>query len=152
MVRARRPVSDGGTETTMREFIHQSLRFGVVGLLNTAIGLLAIYSVLFFFSSSPAIANAIGYAIGLTISFTLNRIWTFSNNQSIREVLPSYLMAVAASYLLNLSVVMLSIYQLNVDPYLSQFFGIGIYTITMFMICKLFVFKRPIYNRNPPKL
>jgi putative flippase GtrA len=136
----------------MREFIRQSLRFGAVGLLNTAIGLLAIYSVLFFFNTNPAIANAIGYAIGLTISFRLNRIWTFSDNQSIREVLPSYLMAVAASYLLNLSVMMLSFYHLNVDPYLSQFFGIGIYTITMFMACKLFVFKRTVGNRNRSKL
>jgi putative flippase GtrA len=151
MARSRRPVPDDGTETAVSEFILQSLRFGAVGLLNTATGLTAIYSVLFFFNSSPAIANAIGYAIGLGISFLLNRIWTFSNNQSIGEVLPSYLMAVAVSYLLNLSVVMLSVYYFDVDPYLAQFFGIGIYTITMFIGCKLFVFNKPISNKHPKK-
>ena len=49
----------------MSGLIRQSLRYGAVGLANTAIGLMAIYAVIFFFNANPAIANAIGYAMCL---------------------------------------------------------------------------------------
>lgn len=135
----------------MSVLIRQSLRFAAVGLVNTAIGLLAIYAVIFFFNANPALANAIGYAIGLTVSFLLNRFWTFGDTQSIAKVLPSYLLAAAISYLLNLSVVLLGTYHFGVGPYLVQLFGIGVYTVTMFLVCRWFVFQAPINSDEPIK-
>lgn len=135
----------------MSGLIRQSLRFGAVGLVNTAIGLIAIYAVIFFFNTNPAIANAIGYAIGLAVSFALNRFWTFDDAQSIVRVLPLYLLTAAISYLLNLSVVLLGTYHFGVGPYLVQFFGIGVYTVAMFVGCKWFVFQPPTYRDGPLK-
>jgi putative flippase GtrA len=140
MAQSRRPVPDDGPETAMSDLVSQSLRFGTVGLANTAIGLLAIYAVIFFFNTGAAIANAIGYAIGLAVSFTLNRLWTFSDSRSIAKVLPRYLYTAAISYLLNLSVVLIGTKNFGVDPYLIQLFGIGLYTMVMFMGCRWFVF------------
>jgi putative flippase GtrA len=54
--------------------VRQSLRFGAVGVVNTAIGLTAIYALMFFFGVGPILANAVGYAIGLVISFAPNRL------------------------------------------------------------------------------
>jgi len=125
----------------MSGLIRQSLRFGAVGLVNTAIGLLAIYAVIFFFNTGPAIANTIGYAIGLTVSFVLNRFWTFGDTQPIAKKLPSYLLAAASSYLLNLSVILLGTHYFGVGPYLVQLFGIGVYTVVMFLGCRWFVFQ-----------
>jgi putative flippase GtrA len=136
----------------MSGLIRQSLRFGAVGLVNTVIGLMAIYSFIYFFNANPALANAIGYAIGLAVSFILNRFWTFGDTQAIAKVLPSYLLAAAISYLLNLSVVLLGTYQFGVGPYLVQFFGIGVYTVTMFLGCRWFVFKVPTHGDAPLKL
>jgi len=121
--------------------IRQSLRFGAVGLMNTAIGLLAIYAVIYFFNSGPAVANAIGYAIGLAVSFALNRLWTFDDSRSIGKLPPRYLLVAAISYLLNLSVVLLGTHQFGIGPYLVQFFGIGVYTVVMFLGCRWFVFQ-----------
>lgn len=142
----RRTVSDDGTETGMSGLIRQSLRFGAVGLVNTAIGLLAIYAVIFFFNTGPAAANAVGYAIGLAVSFALNRIWTFGDGRAVGKVLPRYLLAAAISYLLNLSVVLLCTHYFGVGPYLVQLFGIGIYTVTMFLGCRWFVFQAPTHS------
>lgn len=128
----------------MSGLLRQSLRFAVVGLANTAIGLMAIFAVIFFFNANPALANAIGYAIGLAVSFVLNRFWTFGDTQSIAKVLPYYLLAAAISYLLNLTVVLLGTYHFGVGPYLVQFFGIGVYTVSMFLGCRWFVFRAPI--------
>ena len=125
----------------MNGLIRQSLRFGAVGVVNTVIGLLAIYAVIFFFNTGPATANAVGYAIGLAVSFALNRIWTFGDGRSVGKVLPRYLLAAAISYLLNLSVVLLCTHYFDVGPYLVQLYGIGIYTVTLFLGCRWFVFQ-----------
>jgi len=127
----------------MSSLIRQSLRFGVVGLVNTAIGLMAIYAVIFFSNTGPAVANAIGYAIGLAVSFALNRMWTFGDSRSYGTLLPRYLLAAVVSYLLNLSVVLLGTHHFGVGPYLVQFFGMGVYTVTMFLGCRWFVFQEP---------
>jgi putative flippase GtrA len=134
-------VSDVGTQTSMTGITRQAFLFGLVGLANTTIGLLTIYAVLYFITADPAIANAVGYAIGLVFSFVLNRIWTFSDTRSIVKVLPRYLIIAAISYLLNLTVVLIGTHQLGIGPYLVQFFGIGFYTVTMFMGCHWFVFQ-----------
>lgn len=134
----------------MKELVGKSLRFGAVGLLNTAVGLLAIYSVLYFFHTGPGIANAIGYALGLILSFGLNKVWTFSDNRAVLSVLPRYLLAAAISYLLNLSVVLLGYHHFNINPYLVQFLGIGVYTVTMFLICHWFVFRKATTTRQTP--
>ena len=135
----------------MRGLIRQSFRFGAVGLVNTAIGLLAIYAVIFFFDADPAIANAIGYAIGLAVSFTLNRIWTFGDKRSYGKMLPRFLLVATISYLLNLSVVLLGTHHFGVGPYLVQFFGIGVYTLAMFLGCRWFVFHSPTHSDVPLK-
>ena len=147
------PVPNDGTEAGMRRLIRQSLRFGVVGLVNTGIGLMAIYSVIYFFDADPIIANAIGYAIGLVVSFSLNRLWTFGVTRSIRKLLPRYFMVAATSYLLNLIMVFIGTRHFGIGPYLVQLFGVSIYTVVMFLGCKWFVFspdrgeKRGICNR-----
>ncbi|HUW27537.1 MAG TPA: GtrA family protein [Sulfuriferula sp.] len=124
----------------MMGLVRQSLRFGAVGLVNTAIGLTAIYALMFFFSADPALANVVGYAIGLTVSFALNRAWTFNNTQPVIHVMPKYLLTAAASYLLNLGAVVTCTSYLSANPYLAQLVGVGIYTVCMFFGCRWFVF------------
>jgi putative flippase GtrA len=53
----------------------QFLRFGVVGVLNTATSYLMIRA-LAGVAGLP-VASAIGYAAGVVQSFVLNRVWTF---------------------------------------------------------------------------
>jgi putative flippase GtrA len=136
----------------MRELIHQSLKFLMVGLVNTAIGLLSIYAIIFFFNAHPGLANAIGYAIGLAVSFALNRIWTFSDSQSIMKVLPRYLTVAGISYLLNLGVVLIGVDYFGIGPYLVQLFGMAVYTPTMFLGCRFFVFNRNNTQKHNEKI
>jgi putative flippase GtrA len=124
----------------MTGLLRQSIRFAAVGLANTAIGLAAIYAVMFFFQTGPAIANAIGYAIGLAVSFSLNRVWTFNSDRPVGHVLPKYLLVAALSYLLNLGAVVAATSHFSVNPYLAQLLGVGIYTVCVFFGCRWFVF------------
>jgi hypothetical protein len=61
----------------------------------------------------------------------------------VAKVLPRYLAVAAASYALNLAVVLAASRHFGVGPYLVQFFGMGVYTGTMFVGCRWFVFRAP---------
>ena len=128
----------------MMGMVRQSLRFGAVGVINTGIGLTAIYGLMYFFEVGPALANAVGYTIGLGVSFALNRVWTFNNNQPVAHVLPKYLLTAAICYLLNLGVVVASTSSyLSVNAYLAQLAGIAVYTACLFSGCRWYVFTTP---------
>lgn len=121
----------------------QLVRFGVVGLINTGIGLAMIYAAMYFFHAGAGLANAIGYAIGLVVSFTLNRLWTFADDRHATKVLPSYVLAAGLAYLCNLAVVLVGTRAFAVDPYLVQLAGVAVYTGSMFLLCRWFVFGQP---------
>ena len=59
----------------------QLFRFVLVGFVNTSVGLLCIWSTMYFLELSVAAANLIGYFIGIFLSYGLNRRWTFALNE-----------------------------------------------------------------------
>lgn len=117
----------------------QMSRFAAVGLANTALGLAAIYGLMFFFGVTPVVANAAGYALGLTAGFALNRIWTFQSRYTVQQI-PRYLLVVGLSYAANLAATVAAISWLRLGPYLAQLIGIAFYTSLMFCGCRWFVF------------
>ena len=124
----------------MTQLLRQSIRFAGVGIINTAVGLSVIWGVMFYFGAAPALANVAGYAIGLGLSFVLNRSWTFGSRAASAEQLPRFMLVAALSYLVNLSVVMLAISQFSVNAYLAQLVGAAMYTASFFFGCRWVVF------------
>jgi putative flippase GtrA len=127
----------------MTSVIRQTIRFGIVGIVNTVVGLLSIYGAIFFLDAGPVFANAFGYTVGLGISFLLNRIWTFNDTRTISKVLPRYIFAAAIAYFSNLLTVLSFTHYSNLGRYQVQLFGIVIYTTLMFIICRVYVFSKP---------
>lgn len=125
----------------MTRLTSEAIRFALVGSANTAIGLLAIYASIYLFGLNALTANALGFAIGLMVSFALNRKWTFKDKQGIRKTLPKFLGSALFCYLLNLGTVYGLDRQLHAGPYLPQLFGIVVYTLSMFLTAKIYVFK-----------
>lgn len=126
----------------MTRLLRHSIRFGAVGLANTATGLGTIYALMLLFRVDPVVANAIGYAVGLTISFVLNRGWTFQDTRPTSYLLPRFLLIVAAAYLLNLGAVLAATLHFSANPYLAQALGVAVYTVCMFLSCRI-VFAAP---------
>lgn len=57
------------------------LRFGIVGVINTAVDI-GIFSLLFYsFGASLLVANTAGYLVAVSGSFVLNKNWTFSETK-----------------------------------------------------------------------
>lgn len=118
-----------------------ALRFLAVGAINTLIGLMAIYGVMYFSDVSPMAANAIGYCIGLIVSFTLNKIWTFQDSAPIANSVFKYILVAVIAYTINIGAVIVSLYVFKLNPYIAQLGGVVFYTVTMFFACRVFVFK-----------
>lgn len=135
----------------MQELVRQFLRFGAVGAINTAIGLFVIYLVLFFFNADPAVANAIGYAIGLPVSFSLNRIWTFREKSHATKSAFRFVLVVVVAYLCNIGSIVIGTHQFGANSYLIQLPGIAIYTTIVFIGCRYFVFGKFLNSKKSTK-
>lgn len=127
----------------MKDLVRQASRFGLVGLINTAVGLGIIW--LAMAAGAPAIpANAIGYMVGIMVSFTLNRAWTFRSDRERQRrpaaTLRRFLAAAGVAWLLNISVVWSVLELTEVSPYLVQLFGVATYSISFFIMCRVWVF------------
>lgn len=115
-------------------------RFLSVGALNTALGLAAILG-LRWVGLSDVAANAIGYALGLVVSFTLNRKWTFGQRGAIRWMtVVLFGLVIAAAYASNLVTVLTLIRVAGLNPYIAQCMGIMPYTAVTFLGFRHLVF------------
>lgn len=122
----------------MAELVRQTLRYAAVGVVNTAVGLGAIWT-LVALGLSPLTSNALGYALGLTVSFILNRTWTFQARDGMPVV--RFLGAFAVCYSANLATLALGLKIAPQAVYLSQAAAVAVYSVLFFVICRYFVFR-----------
>lgn len=116
-------------------------KFLFVGIANTILGVLIIYAMKWFLAMGDAIANLLGYACGLSLSFLLNSRWTFRYSGPQLPVLIKFLVAISLSYGLNLITVLGAIHLLQIDGYLAHLLGIPPYTIFSYLCSRFLVFK-----------
>jgi putative flippase GtrA len=131
------------------KFNNSFIRFLVVGILNTFIGLILIYSLLHI--TSYWTATFIGNSIGAVVSFFLNRSFTFKSHSNLMKsslkffgvTLVCYFIAykisfVAISYALGL----LHIDNKRLIEYVAVLFGMGTYTILNYLGHRFYTFAK----------
>lgn len=124
-------------------------RFLSVGLLNMLGSLLVIYACKGLLSMGDALANAIGYAVGLSTSFALNSRWTFAYRGPQWPAFWKFLLVAAVAYAINLLTVLVLIHHAGVNGYWAQALGIPPYTLTTYLASKFLVFRSG--SESPPK-
>lgn len=124
-------------------FDHRLGRFMLVGLSNTALGLLVIFGCKAYLGFGDAAANVTGYALLIAASFSLNRQWTFEDGGDAARSLLRFVLVLAAAYLANLATTLAAIDLLHVDDYLAHVLGIGPYAAVGYLGSRLFVFTTP---------
>ncbi len=118
-------------------------RFILVGLLNTALGYFFILAALWF-GAGDYRANAIGFALGLPISYALHRLWTFRPKHRARlGEIARYLMAFLISYGVNLAVITAGRMAGYSESPIVQGLAIATYAAVFYVITRLAVFRRP---------
>lgn len=120
--------------------MHSSFfKYIAVGVINTTFTTLVIF-ILMFFDINIFISNAIGYIVGILVSFILNSIFTF-NSKITKKKLIKFLTVCLISYLLNLLTIniVLSVSKNNI--YWSQFYGVLVYTLTGYFLNRRWAMK-----------
>lgn len=119
----------------------EAIRFGLVGVVNTLVGLFVIYFAMAVLRFGDVEANVLGYAVGLTVSFALNKRWTFAHAGRVLPTAFRFAGAFFVSYALNLATVLLLRDRFGVDPYIAQAAGMPPYTVAFFLLSRYFVFQ-----------
>jgi putative flippase GtrA len=106
-------------------------RFAVVGMLNTVAGLAAICAARAL-GLDEVPANATGYAVGLMLSFTLNRRWTFRHRGPALALAVRFAAVTLVAWLLNVAV-LLGLLRLGVAAVLAQAGAVLSYTAVSYL-------------------
>jgi polyisoprenyl-phosphate glycosyltransferase len=109
------------------------LKFLLVGSVNTLVGISAIYLLKWLMEASDAAANAGGYLVGLTASFTLNRRWTFRHAGALLPAATRFIAVFAVAYVANLFTVLTLIQEFGINGYLAQAMGVLPYTTLFYL-------------------
>lgn len=131
----------------LRELVPLLSRYGAVGLLNTGVSLSIIMVLDRAFGASPAMANAAGFAVGIMCNFVLSRRFVFRSSSATRTTAPKYLVAVAAGFCLNqiaLAEVRALLGDGTLNHLIAQVCGMASYTLSVFTLCRFWVFRAPI--------
>jgi len=118
------------------------IRFLLVGLVNAISGytlIILLYSLLNF---NFYLSNFIGYLFGLMISFTLNRNFVFKAQGKIIVQFLKFILSFFLSYFLNIFVFYISSEFINLNYYLALIIASLFYSISFFISCNFFTFKR----------
>jgi putative flippase GtrA len=117
----------------------QLVRFGLVGLTNTALTL-ATYAVLVALHAPVALAGAAGWAVGAVNGFVLNRAWTFRG--TARGAVPAarYAVVALAGSGLNAALVSIAVSEQHLPRIAGELAVLAPVTVLSFVLCRSWVF------------
>lgn len=83
-------------------------RYGIIGIA-TNVFLYGVFLALFHIGIGAIYAAGICYGLGVTLSYALNRKWTFSSNRKHRQDIPRFLIAYGAGLVFSMGFIALMI-------------------------------------------
>jgi putative flippase GtrA len=148
-------------------FLIQSIKYGIVGIINTLVCFVVIWTVLKFgygiigekkaTGIEITVSNVLGYIAGLLTSFFLNRKWTFQSNKSWKPEFVKFVSGVLICYIPQLIVVNLlnrysAIHSMSLEVFghnytlnsslICNIVGMVFYTVINFIYNKYYTFKK----------
>jgi len=89
--------------------IHKMVKYGLVGLLGTALHFGALLVLVEALRMHPVPASAAGFILVVIVSYLLNRKWTFQATASGWKPLLKYLIVSASGLLINISILYVTV-------------------------------------------
>lgn len=118
----------------------QLLKYLIVGLVNTLVGYGAFFILVRAMQIIPEIANALSYALALTIAFTLNKIYVFERATVTLRAIAKFIISFLLSFTIN-QFVFISFYRvMGFSAETSQLPAMLAYTLVFYALNKYFVF------------
>lgn len=118
---------------------NQAIRYCVVGGMNTAVTAIVIIALTATGFGLYA-SNFMGYVVGILFSYILNTCFTFSSKPTVNRLI-KFITCCAVCYVINIVAMKASITLGLKNEYLIQLSGMILYTISGFILNKLWVMK-----------
>lgn len=115
------------------------LRYGAAGLANTVAGY-ATFLIAYHLGAAALVANAISYAIGLTVAYLLNLRFVFRGARHTRGAAARFVGSAAIAYAANL-VLMSGALTAGLRAEWAQLVGMATYTVIFYVLNKYVVWK-----------
>ncbi len=129
--------------------IAQFARYAAVGVLNTAVTLLA-YHGLIVAGVHYRVASAIGYTLGGLTSYVVNRAWTFAGHGgSHLRVGPRYGVVFVLGLLTDLVLITLLVADVGVGKLLAQLLVAPVVAVQGFVLARRWAFRAPPATPDP---
>lgn len=115
-------------------------RYIIAGVVNTAVGFLAFLCVLHLFDFGLLLANAVSYAVGLGVAYTLNILFVFESSRHSLGAASRFLLMFGIAYGIS-TTLLLMVDQLGIRAEFSQLLAMVAYTISFYLLNKYFVWQ-----------
>lgn len=133
---------------TLLSLITQAFRFGMVGILNTALTLFIIWFLYAMLHMGYYGANGIGYLAGFLNSFIWNKCWTFrSRGRPVPELL-LFIFVFGISYGIQVLVLWIFMDVLGFGIVVSQGISMCAYTVVNFVGNRYLTFREGLTDEN----
>jgi putative flippase GtrA len=116
------------------------VRFTAVGGANTAVGLGGIWVAKEVIGVGDAAANISGYVVGVTVSFLLNKRWSFEFRGKNLAASIRFLLVFAGAYTANLCTVLALLRISGRESFWYQVCGVIPYTMIFYAGCRWYAF------------
>jgi putative flippase GtrA len=136
---------------------HSFFRFLLVGVINTIVGLSAMYLFLHGFSLSYWVSTFLGNIIGACVSYFLNRSFTFQSSAAVGKSMIRFILVILVCYFISYFLgEKIALYLFSHLSFLGSkyaqdaavLFGTGIYTITNYLGQRIFVFQQRMETKH----
>jgi len=121
--------------------MRQLLRYGAVGVINTGLGYAVIFACMYLLGLGAVASNVAGYAVGLIVSYSLNRTFTFRSTGARRAEMVRFLVIFLLAYLANLGVLVALVHTFKLHEGLAQVVSGVVYFGLSYLLNKYYVFR-----------
>jgi putative flippase GtrA len=119
----------------------QFIKFGIVGVSNTLLTLVVYTVLLKVFGVWYLAASAIGFVVGATNGFVLNRRWTFREHVGDALTPVRWAVVQGAGLGINEALLYLLVHDASLDKLLAQVCATAVVTVTTFFANRAWTFR-----------
>jgi len=130
----------------------QFVKFGIVGISNTLITFIVYTLLLKVFGVWYIAASAIGFVVGATNGFLLNRRWTFAGHVGDAYTPVRWAVVQTAGLALNLGLLYLLVHDGAMDELVAQAIATVAVTISTFLVNRAWTFRHVPLSEEPSQL
>lgn len=116
-------------------------RFGLVGLLSTAVHITIVWLLLAGAGIGSVLANTLAFLTAFGISFVANYLWTFRSPGSPHRALFRFFMIAVCAFIANTLLLAFLVYKSWFSPFISAVLSTSVVPVISFMGSRFWGFK-----------